>query len=188
MGQPLRRKNFADLRLDENIRVDEDRVRIEVPEHMMKGKKRAFNAEWPAALKSEFFRYRDAIRPLLLGGEHGPAGYPPAEDAFWISERGTKLTADAIYRQVRQLAEEVLGQKINLHKFRNIAASTLAIHDPAQINLAQPVLGHNDPRSKEFYIQANQLAAVRRSHAVEDRILNSAAAEERAEKHRQKPY
>ena len=176
--RPLRRRTFATLQLGKHIQIDGGDVRIHVPATLMKGEKRTYVADWPAALKPELFCYIDTIRPILLAGAQ--VDNSSAGDALWVSERGSMLTADAIYRQVRHLTQQATGQAINLHRFRNIAASTVAINEPEQIDIAQEVLGHSDPRSKEFYIQADQLAAVRRSHRVEDEILRIAAKNERS--------
>jgi integrase len=172
--RPLRRSTFARLRLGEHILFDGDDVRIHIPARQTKGGKRPYDAPWPDTLKEELFCYIDMVRPVLLAGHVAHADDPAAGSALWVSKKGTMLTADAIYRQVRKLTGQALGKAINLHKFRNRATSTLAIHEPEQINLAQAVLGHSDPRSKETYIQADQLIAVRRSHAVEDEILRRA--------------
>jgi integrase/recombinase XerD len=175
--RPLRRRTLAALQLGKHILIDGDDVRINVPATLMKGKKQPYHADWPGALRAELFCYIDTIRPILLAGERVDNSF--AGDALWVSERGTMLTADAIYRRVRHLTQQATGQAINLHRFRNIAASTIAINEPEQIDIAQDVLGHSDPRSKEFYIQANQLVAVRRSHRVEDEILRIAGKKER---------
>ena len=176
--RPLRRRTFAALQLGEHIQIDGDDVRIHVPATLMKGKKQHYFADWPATLKPELFCYIDTIRPILHAGAQ--VDNSSVGDALWVSERGSMLTADAIYRQVRHLTQQATGQAINLHRFRNIAARTVAINEPEQIDIAQEVLGHSDPRSKEFYIQADQLTAARRSHRVEDEILRIAAKNERS--------
>lgn len=169
--RPLRRRNLAALRLGEHVRIEQDRVRITIDSSEMKGRFRGYKSDWPNALRDEFRCYIDHIRPLLISCRPRNPNAPPAGDALWVSEDGTALSADAIYRQVRTLTSEAFGEPINLHRFRHLAASTLAIHRPDQIHLAQDVLGHHDPRSKEFYIQADQLSAIRRSHRTEDHLL-----------------
>ena len=56
------------------------------------------------------------------------------------------------------------GAPITLHRFRTIAATTLADESPENIHLATEVLGHADVRSRDYYIRASGLIAARRSH------------------------
>jgi integrase/recombinase XerD len=171
--RPLRKKNLAALSLGEHVRIEGDSVRIIVEISEMKGQKRGYESEWPRILLPEFRCYVEEIRPQLISCQPRDAGAAPAGNALWVSEDGTRLTADAIYRQVRLLTAKAFGQPINLHRFRHFAATTLAIHQPEDIQLTPEILGHRDPRSKEFYIQADQLSVIRRSHMIEDRLLSA---------------
>ena len=54
------------------------------------------------------------------------------------------------------------GEPINLHLFRDIAATTIATRDPAHVGIARDLLAHGDLRSLErHYIQADQTTAAR---------------------------
>jgi integrase/recombinase XerD len=175
--RPLRRANFSGLRLGEHVFPDTDRVRIVIPANEMKMGKRPCAADWPDTLAAELTAYLDHVRPVLVRQYSTGCGYEPAGDALWVSKFGTALTAVAIYTRVRALTATQFGVPINLHRFRTIAATTLADGSPENIHLATEVLGHADLRSRDYYIRASGLIASRRSHESEDRQLRAARSQ-----------
>jgi integrase/recombinase XerD len=52
------------------------------------------------------------------------------------------MTQMAIYDRVRARTKERFGVALNPHLFRDAAATTLAIGDPAHVRIAAPLLGH----------------------------------------------
>ena len=52
------------------------------------------------------------------------------------------MTQMAIYDRIRARTKEQFGVAINPHLFRDAAATTMAIADPANVRLAAPLLGH----------------------------------------------
>ena len=68
----------------------------------------------------------------------------------------------ALYDIIRKRTREAFGKSLNPHLFRNAAATTLAIHDPAHVRLAAPLLGHRDfATTEQYYLQAHSLEAHR---------------------------
>lgn len=63
------------------------------------------------------------------------------------------MTQIAIYDRVRERTEVKFGCALNLHLFRDAAATTLAIADPAHVRLAAPLLGHRTFSTTEKYYQ-----------------------------------
>jgi integrase/recombinase XerD len=169
--RPLRRSNFAGLRLGVHVLQENGRMRIAIPADEMKMGKRPYVADWPDALAPEMEAYLKYIRPLLVRQECGAAIGTPADDALWVSKFGTALSNVAIHKQISLLTAAEIGKPISLHRFRNIAATSLADFCPEQVHLASQVLGHTDDRSKDYYIRASGLIAARRSHECEDRLL-----------------
>ena len=172
--RPIRRKNLATLTLGTHILVEPTGTRIVIPASEMKMRKRPYCADWPDTLADELQRYLHQFRPVLLARYTGACRWPPAAEVLWVSERGTALNDSAICKRVSALTKAAFGQAINLHRFRNCAAGTVAVQQPGMIDVVTPVLGHHNPRTRELYIEANQLAAVRRSHACEDKVLSTA--------------
>jgi site-specific recombinase XerC len=118
--------------------------------------------------------YLDPVRTLLASQFSPESGFEPAGDALWVSILGTALSAVAIYKRVGALTAAQFGAPINLHRFRTIAATTLADGSPENIHLATEVLGHAGARSRDYYIRASGLIAARRAHESEDRQLREA--------------
>jgi integrase len=58
-----------------------------------------------------------------------------------------------------------LGQPINPHLFRDCAATSVAIDDPAHIGIASRLLGHRTGSTSERYY--NQARSVEASHLMQ---------------------
>jgi integrase/recombinase XerD len=115
----------------------------------------------PAALTSRLERYLDHYRPLLTGRARGRL----AGGAFWISSGGRPLTAKMVGQRVSAVTKRELGQALNPHLFRKIIPTELALHDPAHIGAAQPLLGHATYRTTEqAYNLGRAIDAARRLH------------------------
>jgi hypothetical protein len=182
----LRRKNLTSLTLDRHVLLEGDTTRIAIPAEEMKMQRRGHDADWPQQLEGHLKEYLDRFRPVLLARYSGRGHWPPAGKALWVSERGTAMDKTGIYKQICKRTKEAFGRPINPHRFRNHAGGTIAVKRPDQIHLITPLLGHDDERSREFYIEADQLTAVRRSHAFEDELLATIDRNERerSRKHR----
>jgi hypothetical protein len=126
--RPLRRANFAGLRLGEHLqqrgtgwwlRLDGDetktRVLVEVP--------------WPEALVPALETWLTRWRPVLLERRVAwSAGAPAADTALWVSSPGAVMDTQALYDMTTK---------------RTRAATTIAIEDPVHVRLASQVLGHD---------------------------------------------
>ena len=156
---PLRRRNFASLRLGYNlvqspcgwiISVHADDTKTHAP----------IEFDLPDLLVEPLQRYLREHRPVLVQREgrwHRDAG-----DALWISKDGSPMTEMAIYDVVRARTQAAFGQPLNPHLFRDAAATTIAISSPSHVHTAAPVLGHrNFSTTERYYIQAKGLEAHR---------------------------
>ena len=83
-------------------------------------------------------------------------GAKPAGDALWVSSHGSPLTGMTIYNSIRMHTEKAFGRAVNPHLFRDAAATTLAIADPAHVRIAAPLLGHRTFTTTERYYQQAQ--------------------------------
>jgi integrase len=80
----------------------------------------------------------------------------------WASVKGTPLTGEAIYDAVCRRTEVEFGQSMNLHLFRDAAATALAVHIPEHARAAADLLGHSSfGPTQKHYIRAQGIAAAR---------------------------
>ena len=63
------------------------------------------------------------------------------------------MTQMAIYDRIRERTKVKFGAALNPHLFRDAAATTLAITDPAHVRLAAPLLNHKTFSTTEKYYQ-----------------------------------
>jgi len=63
------------------------------------------------------------------------------------------MTQMAIYDRIRERTKVKFGTALNPHLFRDAAATTIAIADPAYVRLAAPLLGHRTFSTTEKYYQ-----------------------------------
>ena len=72
--------------------------------------RRPLEMPWPARLTPLLEQYLCDWRPCLLRAE---------SDALWISNRGRRMTEQAVYCQVVQMTRTMLGRPIHPHLFRD---------------------------------------------------------------------
>jgi integrase len=147
---PLRRRNFAGLRLDRNvvainevwlIILDESETKTHAPLEIL----------WPDELIAPLGTYLNVHRPLLSTINRD--GAKPAGDALWVSSRGSPLSEMAMYLRIGEHTQTAFGRAINPHLFRDAAATTLAIADPAHVRVSAPLLGHRTFTTTERHYQ-----------------------------------
>jgi integrase len=115
--------------------------------------KRARMNAWPELLVPYLLQYLDVYRPLLLAGRYDG-------NHLWVSQRPGPLTDNGIYYAITTRTKAAFGDRVNPHLFRDCAATSLAIHDPANVQLARHALGHAHYRTtQDFYNQARSVEA-----------------------------
>ena len=156
---PLRRRNLAGLRLDHNL-IDIGQTWLIALEASETKTHSALEIVWPQCLLEPLATYLTVHRPCLksrLG-----RWSKPINNALWISSHGSPMTEMAIYDRIRKYTGEAFGSAINPHLFRDAAATTLAIEDPAHVRVAAPLLGHRTfTTTEKYYQQAKSLEAHR---------------------------
>jgi integrase/recombinase XerD len=90
-------------------------------------------------------------------------------DALWLSMYGPPMTDSGIYDRIVARTREGLGQPINPHLFRDCAATSVAIDDPAHVGIASRLLGHRSASTTERYY--NQTRGVEASRLMQDYLL-----------------
>ena len=76
--------------------------------------------------------------------------------------QGIPLTGNAIYNAVYRRTKEAFGEPVNLHLFRDGAATFWALKDPARVAAMSGLLGHEPRMTERHYNQANGIRAGRK--------------------------
>lgn len=113
-----------------------------------------YEAPLPTRLTEALDRYTDDLRPRLLAGR--------TDDHFWIQKDSRPMRPGPIYARITRLTRRRLGVAVNPHLFRDCAATSIAVLDPAHVRVAAQVLGHATLATTEkHYNQARSLEASR---------------------------
>jgi integrase/recombinase XerD len=156
---PLRRRNLADLRLGRNLIATKSGWLLVLAEQETKTH-RQLELPFPDVLREAFDVYLARHRPYLAARSGRWA--KPSGCALWISKDGSPMTEIALYDRVRLRTADAFGNPLNLHLFRDAAATTLAIADPEHVRIAAPLLGHSSFSTVEkYYQQATAISAHR---------------------------
>jgi len=156
-------RNLAGLILDRTLVQRGDGWWIQIPAAETKTKD-PIEEPWPEMLVPHLQTYladhRSGIA-ALRGSRKGASS-----DALWLSMYGPPMTDNGIYDRVVARTREGLGQPINPHLFRDCAATSVAIDDPAHIGIAARLLGHRTGSTTERYY--NQARGVEASRLMKD--------------------
>jgi integrase/recombinase XerD len=147
---PVRRRNLADFKMGRNL-IDRSQTLLIIFDESETKTHAPIEVEWPECLIDPLEEYLTTHRPLLES-KHG-RWYKPADDFLWLSQDGSPLTQMAIYDRIRERTRVKFGNALNPHLFRDAAATTMAIADPAHVRLAAPLLGHRTFSTTEKYYQ-----------------------------------
>lgn len=157
---PLRRRNFVQLRLGQELRKAGGTWQVDIAGATTKTHA-PLSFDWPSDLVLPLETYLHIHRPILAARSYRKLDR--AGEQLWVSSCGSALTEVGLYDIVRKRTKTAFGIAINPHAFRDAAATTLAIHDPEHVRVAAPVLGHRSLATTEkYYNQARSLDAHRR--------------------------
>jgi integrase/recombinase XerD len=150
--RPIRRRNFAELRLGLHL-VQRGEAYVIVLEGSETKNHRRFEQALPTALTPLIERYLKQYRPQLLGRAQ--------LDHVWISRKGRPMPDTGIYHAVRKRTKIAFGTGIPPHRFRDCAVTSMGEKDPELVWLAPALLHHADRRVAEIhYNQARDAGAV----------------------------
>ena len=151
---PIRRRNLAMMRVDRHLIRDEMGYCMAFDAQETKTGER-YDAPLPDELTDRMHRYLSVHRPIIAGAHD--------HDGLWASMKRCPMTPEALYERIQLHTRAAFGHSVNPHLFRDIAATTLAIEDPANVQIASDLLGHSDPSTTErYYIQASMVEASRK--------------------------
>lgn len=134
-ARPLRIKNFANLEFGKHITKESDGYWMHVDKEETKTRK-TIDLSFPEDLVPFFEEYVAVWRARLCGDYQGRL--------LWVSSRGAPLGINAIYKKIIAQTKNVFGPdaSVNPHLFRDCLATSIAVDDPAEEDLAQRVLGN----------------------------------------------
>lgn len=151
ISRPVRRRALLAMTTSKHLQRTTSGFNIRFsPEDMKDGRGRWFSL--PDLLVQPMQSYLEAHRPVLLG-----AG---STDALWVNQYGKGLTADGLSRELPRVTKQLLGIELRPHKFRHIAATSIAEQDPEHVNIIKDLLGHATlEMSHKHYNRATGLSA-----------------------------
>ena len=129
----MRRSNLASLSFEGPLqRVGPNWIIVLAGEDMKTGEEIEYVLS--QELSELLDRYVEAFRPVFLNcDKHGK---------LWTSLKGCPMSAGALYLAVCRRTRAEFGEPMNLHLFRDAAATFWAEDDPAQVHLVRDLLGH----------------------------------------------
>lgn len=165
--RPLRRRNLAALRITDHLHDRNGTLHIVIPGDETKAGN-AIDLTWPEALLPALRRYISHWRPALLGRHPDPG-------TLWISRHGhTPLSAHTLACNIRRHTEAAFGVAISPHRFRDAAATMMAVRAPDKVRTIAAVLGHRSYNTtQKYYNLARQLDAADQLHAGIEELLAS---------------
>ena len=148
--RPIRLENLTVIALGRHLVPDGDHWLCQFQAAEMKDNQPlAFS--FPDRLIPYLETYLNLYRPRILSGKDFPN--------LWISTRSTPMSEQAIYWNTCRMTEELFGQRVNPHLFRDCAASALATDDPEHILAIARILGHSSIETTTRHYNQSQMTA-----------------------------
>lgn len=166
-AEPIRRSNFASLTLHQNIvRAGSIWVIVLAAEETKGGK--ALEYPVPVRVGERLGRYITHYRPVIHGSR--------THAGLWASAKGCPMVSGAIYDAVCRRTKAAFGHSINLHLFRDAAATFWSMNDPEAVMGTRDLLGHqNFSTTDQFYRHSQTVTAARGYAQILERRVNSVA-------------
>jgi integrase len=164
--RPLRLRNLTGLVLGQTLIRQGRGWWIQIPAAQTKTKE-PVEEPWPDELVPHLETYLADHRAGIVALRGSSAS--TASDPLWLSMYGLPLTDNGIYNRIVARTREGLGQPINPHLFRDCAATSVAIDDPAHVGIASRLLGHRNQLTTERYY--NQARSIEASRRMQDSLL-----------------
>src|SRR5262249_151548 len=125
---------------------------------------RPIEVSLPERLLEPMDRYIAHFRPLLAGKRY-------RGDRLWVSYRYQAESAHTIQLSIVRGTRAAFGESVNPHLFRDCAATSIAINDPAAVRMAATILGHASFSTTERHYNLAHSLEAGRSYAAEIEAL-----------------
>ena len=130
-ARPVRRRSLLAMTVDRHLKAVEGGFMVKFYPEDMKNRQR-YSCPLPSALVQPMEHYVSTHRPLLLKGKRS--------QALWISQYGEPIRPDGFSRELPKVTLRYLGLKLRPHKFRDIAATSIAEVDPEHVGIIRDML------------------------------------------------
>jgi site-specific recombinase XerD len=158
-ARPLRLRNLANLELERTLVARGNGWWIDIPGEETKTGQ-PIDVPWPAALNAALATYLAVYRPIL--GRLRNRWTRPVGHALWVSTHGSPMGYFALADTIEKRTRTAFGRSVNPNLFRDCAATSIAIEDPAHVRIASQILGHRSVATTErYYNQAQTIDAAR---------------------------
>jgi len=161
IARPVRVRAFMAMTISQHVEVSDHGMVLAFSAEDMKDRK-ARRFPFPEPLLPFMRLYLDVHRPTLLQGNES--------DALWISQRGDPMSIDSFTSGLAQLTNRVFGLTLRPHKFRHIAATSIATYAPQHTGIIRDILGHATLRMAEKHY--NRATAVEASRKFQEVLRN----------------
>ena len=132
--RPLRRKNFAEVTLHRRLVRAGEGWRIGSASAETKTGE-PIDVPFPTELVPYLERYLDHYRTLLIGERY-------RGDRLWVGYFFKPQSPHTIGTTITECTKRAFGRPVNVHLFRDCAATSIAVHDPDHVRIAAAVVGH----------------------------------------------
>lgn len=167
----LRLRNVSSLGIGSHLILRGQQVMLKVGSRETKARQ-CIQQEIPQRLSFAIRRYVDLYRPVLLRAKG--RWHRPALDKFWISCDGSPCSDQTLRNIVKKHVVGPNGERISPHLLRSIAATSVSIGAPADVDIIPVILGHRSPRTAEqYYNLATSLDASRAFGGLLESIRNN---------------
>ncbi len=160
---PVRSRAFSSITVDQHLFRGKDRFGFRFFAEDMKDKK-ARNFSLHKCLAAPLIKYLALHRKTLLRGR--------LSEMMWIGRSGRPLSKDGLAHHLKDVTRKHLGIPLGPHKFRQIAATSIAEFDPEHVGIIRDILGHETlDMAEKHYNRASMKAANTRLQQVLKQIV-----------------
>ena len=142
ISRPLRRRSRLALRVGKGLVENRGHFFLSLEPSEMKDNK-ALDQQLPLGLEGAMGRYLSYHRQILLDGAD--------TDALWVTKYGGEFSVSGFVGGLAKLTLREFGEVLRPHDFRHVAATSVALEDPENVNIIASVLRHGSLKTSETY-------------------------------------
>jgi len=155
----LRLRNLSSLRVGRHLITKDQKLLLNIGAAETKTRQ-PIKQELSLRLSFALSRYIEHYRPLLLQARG--RWHTLAQDELWISRDGSPCSPQTLRNIVKKHLVGPNGKPVSPHLFRTMAATTISIESPSDVDVIPVILGHRSYRTGEqYYNLASSLDASR---------------------------
>jgi hypothetical protein len=149
--RPWRADAFSNIQFGEHLKKTANGWRLVAPKAQTHIKKNA-SGDYPRRLLKYLTRYLEHHRDILCKGGSGGS-------ALWVIPGGKPFSRGLLHYYLTKATKERFGDAIYPHAFRKCLTTTIAIDNPAAIDIVPTALGHGPRINEKSYNMASSISA-----------------------------